>query len=115
MSFIRKILERRGILLLSLISLFWVVCGWAWAYFRLRMLETPIILHFSTWEGIDRIGTITDIHKIGGIGLAIVLVNSFIALALAPRDRFLARMTALATFVMALLLFILFGAIIGVN
>lgn len=112
---IQKLIDRRGVLLLSLVSLFWVACGWAWAYVRLRLLETPIILHFSTWEGIDRIGTIDDIHWIGGIGSLIIIVNSFIALALAPRDHFLARITAFATFVMALLLFILFASIIGVN
>ncbi len=115
MSFIHKLIERRGVLLLSFVSLFWIACGWAWAYFRLTTLTTPIILHFSAWEGIDRIGTILDIHKIGTIGLIIVLINSLIAFALAPRDRFLALMTASATFVMALLLFILFAAIIGVN
>ncbi|MFH1246352.1 MAG: hypothetical protein V1489_01065 [Candidatus Liptonbacteria bacterium] len=114
-SFFRKILERRNVSFIFAVSFLLVASGFAWAYSALRSLQTPIILHFSNITGIDRIGGIEDVIEYGIFGMCVVLVNAAVGIALEPRDNFLSKTIALATLVMAILLFILFAVIISVN
>ncbi len=99
----------------SLGSLFLIVFGWALAYFRLRHIEEPLILHFSDYTGINQIGSALELGVMGGIGLIIWAVNMLLAAALEARILFLARVTAYATLMMAILLFFAFMAIMSVN
>lgn len=114
-SFFNKILRRRAVSAVFAISFVLVVSGFIWAYFSLRSLKTPFILHFSSLTGIDRIGTMQDVAAFGIFGMCLTIVNAAIGIALEPRDDFLAKVIALATLVMAVLLFILFAVIISVN
>lgn len=110
-----KLWERQGIALAFGASLALVAAGWLWAHIRLQDLGTPLILHFSSLSGIDRIGTFTDLSAQAFLGVVLVLTNAVIGLALQPRDRFLARIVAASTFAMSCLLFILLAVIISVN
>jgi hypothetical protein len=107
--------DRPRTLEISFVSLCLVVVGCAWAYIRLRALGTPIILHFSDFSGIDRIGTGADLLLYGGLGAVIVLMNGALAHTLSFRERFWSMVLSGATLLMAVLIFILFAVIISVN
>lgn len=110
-----KLGARENVALAHGASLLLVVSGTLWAYFTLRHATTPLILHFSSASGIDRIGGPADLLRIGGMGTLMMLVNAAIGLVLAARERFLAWLVALATLFLAVLLFIFFAGIISVN
>lgn len=97
------------------LSALFVVYGVVWAYLSLRGVTTPIILHFDSFSGITRIGSLRELELFGLFGGIVVLVNFCIAGALLRRDRFLSTMTALWTLILAFLLFLGFVAIISVN
>lgn len=92
-----------------------VVGGWFRAYFALRATTQPLIIHFNNYEGINQIGGMGDLLNTAIFGLVVVLVNFVLALALEERDRFLGKLTAAATVVFAILLFIGFSVIVSVN
>jgi hypothetical protein len=114
-SFFRKILSRGGVVISFGISFCLVLFGFIWAYVSLSRLTTPIILHFSNATGIDRIGTMKDIVAMGAFGLLVVAINALFSISLEARDAFWARIVAVATLFMSVLLFILFSVIISVN
>jgi len=92
-----------------------VLGGPIWAYFALRGANTPLIIHFSDWAGINQTGGLADLLWVGVTGIVIVVVNFFIALELEARDWFWGKLLASATLFFALLIFIGFAAIISVN
>jgi hypothetical protein len=89
--------------------------GWLWAWFVLRDIQSPLILHFSDYTGINQIGGLSEVHGLGATGLVVVGVNFLIAQALRARDRRWAAVLAAATLFLAALLFTALAAIISVN
>ncbi len=112
---LNRILRFKLVAGLGLAAILFVAGGWIWAYFTLRRIAQPLILHWNALIGINLVGGLSDLTVIGIFGLSITLVNFFIALTLEERDRFLGKLVAGATFFFGLLLFITFAAIIGVN
>lgn len=113
---IKKIAQYRLVSLLSLASLAFAAGGFFWALGALQYISSgPLILHFNDIQGITSIGNFGGIILMGILGIAIVVVNFFIALALEARDRVLGKIVASVTLVMAILLFLAFAAIIKVN
>jgi len=113
---IRKIKKYRLVSLLSLASFLFTAAGFLWALCALRGASSgPLILHFNDMAGITSIGSFTGLLLMGILGVAIVIVNFFVALDLEERDRVLGKIVAVTTLVMAILLFIAFAAIIKVN
>ncbi len=111
-----KLKKYKGVSITSLVALAFAMGGALWAYFALhRIGATPIILHFDDLSGITAVGGLGDLMLAGGAGIAIVIVNFFLALALEERDRFLGKLTAALTLLFAILLFIGFVAIMNVN
>lgn len=98
-----------------LVSAAFVAGGWLWASVALRGATQPIIIHWSSVQGITQIGSVRNLTEAGILGLVVVAVNFFIALALEERDWFLGKLLAAATLVFSILLFIGFAAIISVN
>ncbi len=111
----QKLIKHRAISIVFAASLLLVAGGWLWAYVALRGISQPLIIHFTHSGGINQVGDIRDLSNVGLLGAVIVLVNFGIAVALEERDRFLAKFVAAGTLFVAILIFIGFAAIIGVN
>lgn len=102
--------------LLSLASFVLSAGGFFWALGALGGAASgPLILHFNDMAGITSIGSFGDILWMGVLGIAIVVINFFIALNLEARDNVLGKIVAAMTLVMAILLFLAFAAIIRIN
>ena len=113
---IGKIARYRLVSLLSLASIAFVSGGFFWALAALNGVSSgPLILHFNDMQGITSIGSFGNILWMGVLGVAIVVINFFIALDLEARDNVLGKIVAVLTLVMAILLFLAFTAIIKVN
>ncbi len=101
---------------MSFAAFLFVLSGWLWAHFALRgAANAPLILHFDDLSGITSVGTSANLTFMGFFGIAIVIMNFFIAIGLEDRDRFFGKLAAAATLVFAILLFIAFAAILNVN
>ena len=111
----RNILRHKLISSIFLPSFLLVLGGTLWAYFALRGIGQPLILHFNDLAGITQIGSALSFLGVGTLGILGVGVNFILALELEARDRFFAKLLAAATLFMSALLFISFAAIIGVN
>lgn len=111
-----KVFFRHRIPNLALVfSMVLVVGGWLWAYFKLRKITEPLIIHYSQEVGIDQVGYAGDLAKVGIFGIVIVAINFIISVELEQKDRFLGRLTSTVTSLLGILIFIYFAAIIGVN
>jgi hypothetical protein len=96
-------------------SLLLVISGPALAYLSLKGIREPLILHFSTYTGINQIGGLTELFALGLTALIVVLINAVLAFSLEARQPVLGKVLAMVTVFLALLLFIGFMAIISVN
>ncbi len=113
---IEKIKKYRLVGLLSLVSLAFAAGGFFWALGALGgETSGPLILHFNDMAGITSIGSFGSLLWMGILGIAIIVINFFIALDLEARDNVLGKIVAVMTLVMAILLFLAFTAIIKVN
>ena len=115
-AMIDKIKKYRLVSLFSLASLAFAAGGFFWAFGALQgATSNLLILHFNDMAGITNIGSFGDIVMMGILGIAMVIVNFFVALGLEERDNVLGKIVAVVTLVMAILLFLAFAAIIKVN
>jgi len=90
--------------------------GFLWAYFGLRgAVGVPLVVHFNDMNGITDVGDLRDIASIGILGIIVTVVDFFIAMELEERDLFLGKVVAVASVFFAVLLFIAFAAILGIN
>lgn len=112
----KRIINARVVSILSFASCTLIAGGWLWGQLVLGdITETPLILHFNDLSGITSVGSFGIITFMSVLGIAIVVMNFFIALELEARDKILGKLAAVITFAFALLLFIAFAAIINVN
>ncbi len=113
---VKKYFERHIIAVLSVLSILLAGGGFLWCYFGLRHLGPgPLILHFDQTNGITQVGDAGAIFWFGILGILIVLTNCGLAFAMARRSPFLGKFMAFAGLVLAVLLFLGFAAILGVN
>jgi len=97
------------------VSLALVIGGWLWAYFTLREIELPLVIHFSNITGINQVGYSWDLAKVGIFGILVVVINFLISVELEKRDKFLGKLTSAFTLFLSILIFVYFMAIISVN
>jgi hypothetical protein len=113
---IDQIKKYRLVSLAFLASFAFAAGGFVWAFIALHDSNASgITLHFSDMTGITTVGDLNTLIVMGILGIAIVIVNFFVALSLEERDGVLGKIVAAVTLVMAILLFIAFAAIIKVN
>ncbi len=113
---IKKIKKYRLVSLFSLASFAFAAGGFFWALGELSgAAGGPLILHFNDMQGITSIGDTGTLWFMGVLGIAITVVNFFLAIGLEERDRVLGKVVAAMTLIMAILLFLSFAAIIKVN
>lgn len=111
----RKISKYRILSFLFLASFILVFSGTVWAYTTLYGSSQPLILHFSEYSGITRVGSAGNLLGFGIFGMLIIGANFFIALNLEEKSSVLGKLMAGATVFGALLIFITLSAIISVN
>ncbi len=110
-----KILKFRVVSSIFLASFALVLGGTLWAYFSLRNVSGPVVIHFNNLTGINLIGSYLDLVMAGTVGLIIIFVNFLIVLELEERDQFLGKLVTAATILVSILIFIALAAIISVN
>lgn len=91
-----------------------VLTGWIWAWVRLRS-QGSLTIHFNDFVGINRVGSVADLHTFGLLGLIMVAADGLIALAFEERDWFLGKFTAFAGLALGVLIFIGFMVIMSIN
>ncbi len=101
--------------LIGIVSLVLVLGGVIWSYLALRVIDTPIIIQYSSFSGINRVGYIGDLVKVGIFGIVVIFVNFLISGELHKRNSFLGRLGGIFTLFLSILIFIYFAAIISVN
>ncbi len=114
-SIAKKIKKSKLVAIFCVLSLAFVVGGWAWSYEALNGIHEPLIIHFNNLRGINQVGDVGDLGKLGVFGVIVVMINVMLALELDHRDRFWGKFLASLTLLLAALLFIGFAAIINVN
>ncbi|MEK7546685.1 MAG: hypothetical protein AAB536_00680 [Patescibacteria group bacterium] len=111
----QKILRHKTVSIAFLLSFLFIIGGWLWAYFSLRKIQQPLIVHFNNSAGINQIGGLGDLAAVSAFGIVFLILDFLISLELDERDRFLGKLTAAAGLFLAVLIFIGFAAIISVN
>ncbi|MBI2889099.1 MAG: hypothetical protein HYY10_04210 [Candidatus Liptonbacteria bacterium] len=91
------------------------IAGMVWAYFALRGINQPLIVHFTEHTGITEVGTLSYVLFLGAFWAFASFVNIAIGIPLLKRDAFLGYFLTGASFCLSILIFIWFAAIIHVN
>ncbi len=111
----QKLLKHRIVSLTFLLGFFLIIGGWLKAYFVLRGIPEPLIVHFNNALGINQIGGLKDLAAVAVFGIVSLIFDFLLSLELDERDQFLGKLTAAAGLFLAILIFIGFSAIISVN
>ena len=94
-----------------------ILAGGMWAYFALRHIKEPLIIHFNNHldPPVNQIGSLGDIGLVALFGAIVVVLNGTISFMLEEREQFWGKLVAISTAVLSGLIFIWFAAIISVN
>ncbi len=95
------------------LALFLVAAGSV--YFYLNTHGQLLVIHFNHTSGIDFLGVKNQVFYILASGLAIILINIFLALAFYERIKFLAYIVSFFNLFLTSLLLIAAAVIISVN
>jgi hypothetical protein len=98
-----------------LVSLAFLVAGFLWAYFALRGIPQPLILHFNEAQGITWRGSMLHLAAIAAGAALALLMNLLVAFELEKKDWFWGKLVAGATLFMSFLLFWYFWVMVSVN
>ncbi len=112
---IQKILKHRTVSLIFLFSFLLVIVGWVRAYFMLKGITQPLVIHFNNAFGINQTGGLRDLLAVGFFGIVSLAADFFLSIELDERDRFMGKLTAASGLFFAILIFIGISAIISVN
>lgn len=112
---LKKFIKFKAVSSVFLLSFLFVIGGWLWAFFALRKISQPLIIHFNNFLGITQIGGLNDLTIVALFGVISLVLDFLIALELEERDWFLGKLAAAFGLFLGILLFIGFAAIISVN
>lgn len=84
-------------------------------YFKLIGANTPLVIHFDVYKGIDFIGGKMEVFGILFSFLAMLIVNFFLAEFLYYRERFLSHLFGFVGLGLSILILIAVSVIISVN
>ncbi len=111
----KKFFSYRTILIIFLLSAVFVLGGSLWAYFSLRNVGQPLVLHFNDLAGITQIGNPIAFLAVGFVAILVLIIDFIIVIELEQRDVFLGKLLAVGALFLSILLFIGYAAIISVN
>lgn len=112
---IERLLKHRTVSFTFAISFLLIIIGWIRAYFALRGIQQPLIIHFNNAFGINQIGGLADLSAAAVFGIVSLIIDFFLSMELDERDPFLGKLTAAAGLFFAALIFIGLSVIISVN
>jgi len=88
-------------------SIIFLIAGWSILIAFIRPRETPLILHYNVYFGVDLIGTWWQTYILQGVATALLLIHVLLARSFyVKKDRFAAYILLLATN------FVLFGVVV---
>ena len=105
-----KLLKFSLIFSLLLNLLLWFYLAW-----QIRKLPSVIPLHYNIYYGIDFLGPWYYLIFLAGLGLGLIIINFFIALAVLTNHKILSYFSILSLGVIQFLLFAACVAIININ
>src|SRR3989338_6933738 len=82
---------------------------------KMGRLNSPFIIHFDSYRGIDLLGGLKEILLIPILAFIILLINFGLANFLYSRERFLSHIFAFVSLWLAILILIVVSVIISVN
>jgi len=82
---------------------------------KMGQLDSPFIIHFDFYRGIDLLGGLKEILVIPILALIIILINFGLTNFLYSRERFLSYIFAFISLWLAILILIAASVIISVN
>ncbi len=92
-----------------------LVVAFCFVYLKIIDVQTPLIIHFDAYKGIDFIGGKMDVFGILILALVIILINLFLADFLYQRERFLSYILGFGSLGLSVLILIAVAVIINVN
>lgn len=85
-------------------SILLLVAGWGILFYFIRPRETPLILHYNVYFGVDLLGSWWQAYLLQGVATFLLLIHIFLAYSFyQKKDRFASYILLLATN------FVLFG------
>lgn len=97
------------------LSLLILIAAVLLAAFGLPSGNNSLILHFNAGQGVDILGSRSQVLGILGVVSAVGVINAVLAREIYYRERFLSYLVAAATFIIAVLGLIAAGVIVAVN
>ena len=101
--------------LIFLASFILLIIATILVYLSLGEVSNFIVVGIDVFRGLNFLGSVGDVWSVLGIGLAINLINLFLAAAFYHREWFLAYLLAFVSLFISLLILIAIGTIITVN
>lgn len=97
------------------LSLTTLIVSFVIGYFNFNKIDTPLIIHFDAYRGIDFLGEKTKILGFLISALVMILINMYLSDFLYRRERFLSYVFAFVSLIISILILIALGVIISVN
>lgn len=116
-SFFGQEFFRNGLVHWILIgSLFVNVLNWAAAFYFIRPVDFPIILHYNVYFGVDILGSWWEVFFLPGVGTFFLIVNFVLGyFSYLRQERIAAYLFLLGTFIIQIGLTVAVGSIIKIN
>lgn len=112
---INWIKKNKFLSLFSSVSLILLFLGFIFSFLKFKDYHSQFIIKYSNNLGIIFVGGIYELILIFITGIIIFLMNFILAKKFEERDKFFGKFIAVFNFVICLLIFIYFIAIINVN
>lgn len=111
----RQIIKDRIIAIALGVGLLLNAIIWVILKLNIRPTDIPITLHYNVYFGVDYLGKYTQIYSIPVVGLAILCINTVLAIKIFSRSKLSARILAIAALIIQLLLIVSSIALIIFN
>ncbi len=85
------------------------------SYLNLFKINNLLILHFDSYTGIDFLGNKVDVYNVLAIAGLIVLLNSWLAIKVYFKERFLSYTLGVISLIFSVLILITIFVIISIN
>ena len=97
------------------LSLFILIAAVLLVLFGLPSGNNSLILHFNAGQGVDILGSRSQVLEILGVVSVVGVINAILAREIYYRERFLSYLIAFTTFLIAIFSIIAAGVIVSVN
>ncbi|MBN2198183.1 hypothetical protein JW698_03310 [Candidatus Wolfebacteria bacterium] len=85
------------------------------SYLSVDSINSPLIIHFNIYKGVDFLGNWFDILGILIVALVMISINFFLSDFLYNRERFLSYIFGFTSLLISILILIIISVIININ